>query len=171
MMAVVAERPPSRYRLHRRHVVGGTLHEVFAFFKDPRNLEALTPPWLGFRILETTDSEVRVGTRIRYRLRLHGVPLTWRSRIAEYVEGERFADEQVTGPYRRWYHQHLFREMDGGVAIEDIVDYEMPFGVLGRLAHAVVVRRQLTSIFDYRTLQIAQRFPYRASHAGHTVEP
>jgi hypothetical protein len=147
-----------RYRLQRRQVVGGTLPEVFAFFRDPYNLEAITPPWLGFRVLETTDGAVRIGTRIRYRLRLHGVPLRWESRIAEYVEGERFADEQVKGPYRRWYHQHVFHPVDAGVAIEDVVDYELPFGFFGRLAHAIAVRRQLDAIFDYRALCIARRF-------------
>lgn len=158
-----------RYRLHRRSVVGGSLPDVFAFFKNPFNLEAITPPWLGFRILGTSDNEVAVGTRIRYRLRLHGIPLTWASRIAEYVDGERFADEQIVGPYRRWYHLHLFRAVDGGVAIEDIVDYEMPFGPLGRFVHFVAVRRQLNTIFDYRAEQIRRRFPSLPAHAGHRV--
>lgn len=157
------------HRLHRRQVVGGTLPDVFGFFKDPFNLEAITPPWLGFRILEATDPEVRFGTRIRYRLRLHGIPFRWESRIAEFAEGERFADEQVTGPYRCWYHQHGFSAVEGGVAIEDIVDYQLPFGVLGRLAHTMVVRRQLQAIFDYRAQHIALRFPCRSAPAGQVV--
>jgi ligand-binding SRPBCC domain-containing protein len=147
------------YRLERRQVVGGSLASVFSFFKEPRNLEAITPPWLGFRILEASDQQVQAGTRIRYRLRLHGIPLSWESRIAEYAENRMFADEQVTGPYRRWYHRHLFEEVPGGVAIEDIVDYEMPFGPMGRLAHAIAVRRQLRRIFAFREQRIAQLFP------------
>ena len=147
------------YRIEHRQVVGGSLAGVFSFFKDPRNLEAITPPWLGFRILEASDREVRAGTRIRYRLRLHGIPLSWESRIAEYDENRMFADEQVTGPYRRWYHRHLFQAVPGGVAIEDIVDYEMPFGPMGRLAHAIAVRRQLRRIFAFREQRIAQLFP------------
>jgi ligand-binding SRPBCC domain-containing protein len=159
------------YRLHRRQIVGGTVPEVFAFFKDPHNLEAITPPWLGFRILEATDREVRTGTRIRYRLRLHGIPLSWESRIAEYAEGRMFADEQVTGPYRRWYHRHLFEEVPGGVGIEDIVDYQLPFGPLGRLAHALAVRRQLRRIFAFREQRIAQLFPYQQAPSGQEVIP
>lgn len=147
------------YRLHRRQVVAGTLHDVWAFFKEPRNLESITPPWLGFQIVGVADGDVRVGTTIHYRLRLHGIPFHWESRIAEYVEGERFADEQVRGPYRRWYHRHRFSAVEGGVAIEDEVDYQLPFGVLGRLAHTVMVRRQLQEIFDYRAQVIALRFP------------
>jgi ligand-binding SRPBCC domain-containing protein len=147
------------YRLHRRQVVGGDLPRVFAFFKAPDNLEAITPPWLGFRVLEASDREVRLGTRIWYRLRLHGIPVRWQSRIAEYVENQLFADEQVVGPYRYWYHRHLFHPVPEGVAIEDVVEYRMPFGLLGRLAHAAFVRRQLDRIFEHRARVIGERFP------------
>jgi ligand-binding SRPBCC domain-containing protein len=150
---------PMTYRLHRTQVVGGELDAVFGFFKSPYNLEAITPPWLAFRVLHTTDPAVREGTRITYGLRLHGVPMRWESRIAEYVEGERFADEQIVGPYRHWYHRHLFRRVPGGVAIEDVVDYRLPLGVLGRMAHAALVRRELSRIFDHRARVIGERFP------------
>lgn len=157
------------YRLYRRQEVGGTLPEVFGFFKDPRNLEAITPPWLGFRILDPTGVLMQLGTRIPYRLRLHGMPLRWESLISEYVENELFADEQSVGPYRRWYHRHLFREVSVGVAIEDIVCYQLPFGPLGRLAHAMFVRRQLRAIFDYRAERIAQFFPSHTMLPDHQV--
>ncbi len=158
-----------KYRLERRQVVGGTLREVFAFFKDPLNLEVITPPWLSFKVVSATDREVRAGTRIAYRLRLHGIPLRWESVIAEYEEGERFADEMLVGPYRRWYHRHRFRAVDGGVEIEDRVEYELPFGVLGSLAHALGVRRQLRGIFDHRTRRIAELFPNRPAVPGQMV--
>jgi len=157
------------YRLRRRQVVGGTPSEVFAFFKDPLNLEAITPPWLSFKVVGASDREVRAGTRIRYRLRLHGIPLRWESVIAEYAEDDRFADEMLAGPYRRWYHRHLFRAVDGGVEIEDQVDYVLPLGALGRLAHAIGVRRQLGEIFDYRERRIAALFPYRPARPGQPV--
>lgn len=155
------------YRLHRRQIVDATLSEVFAFFSDPFNLAVITPPWLGFRIAESTDRTVRLGTTIRYRLRLHGVPLGWESRIAEYVEGEVFADEMLSGPYRRWYHRHTFRSVPGGVEIEDVVEYELPFGPLGRLAHALFVRRQLRAIFAYRERRISQLFPSQPAQPEH----
>ena len=138
------------HQLRRTQVVPGDLATVFAFFKDPRNLEAITPPWLRFRVVEATDDVVRAGTRIRYRLSLFGVPFGWTSRIAEYHENAGFADEQLRGPYRRWYHQHRFRAAPGGVEIEDVVDYELPLGILGRLAHALLVRHQLAAIFRHR---------------------
>jgi ligand-binding SRPBCC domain-containing protein len=157
------------YRLHRRQVVAGSPSEVFAFFRDPFNLEAITPPWLGFKVVESTDRTVRPGTTIRYRLRLHGIPLGWESRIAEYVEGEVFADEMLSGPYRRWYHRHAFRSTTDGVEIEDVVEYELPFGLLGRLAHALFVRRQLRAIFSFRERRITQLFPFQPAQPEQQV--
>jgi ligand-binding SRPBCC domain-containing protein len=157
------------HHLHRVQVVGGELAEVFAFFKAPRNLEAITPPWLGFRVLDATDPEVREGTLIRYRLRLHGVPIHWESRITEVVENARFVDEQVRGPYRSWRHRHAFRPVPGGVEIEDAVEYRLPFGVLGRWVQAVFVRRELARIFDYRALVVGRRFPPRRATPGQEV--
>ena len=147
------------YLLRRRTVVPGSLREVFAFHTDPRNLEALTPPWLAFKVLRSTDPVVRHGTRITYGLRLHGIPMRWESQISEFVEGESFADEMLSGPYRRWYHRHLFREVEGGVEIEDIVEYALPFGPIGRLVHRLFVRRQLQQIFDFRSQAIDRLFP------------
>lgn len=147
-----------RYELHHVQRVAADLDDVFAFFSDPANLESLTPPWLGFRILGATDAPVRLGTRIRYRLRLNGIPLHWESVISEYEPGRMFADEQLRGPYRHWYHRHLFHPVEGGVEIEDLVEYELPFGVLGRLAHSVIVRRQLRQIFEFRQERMRERF-------------
>jgi ligand-binding SRPBCC domain-containing protein len=146
------------YVLHRRQVVPGALSEVFAFFSDPLNLETLTPPWLGFHIVDATDRPVRAGTRIRYRLRLHGLRLRWESRIVQYVDGEMFADEQVRGPYRHWYHTHRFRAVPGGVEIEDTVEYRLPLGILGRLVHTLSVKRQLERIFAFRATRVAEIF-------------
>jgi len=157
------------HRLHRRQVVGGDLSRVFDFFKSPYNLETITPPWLGFRVLDATDPEVREGTLISYSLRLHGIPVRWKSRIAEYAENERFADEQVVGPYRSWVHRHLFHAVPDGVEIEDVIEYQMPFGVLGRAAHAAFVRRQLERIFDHRTRVIGERFQISSAREGQGV--
>lgn len=146
------------YRLHRTVVVPGDIATVFAFFKNPRNLEAITPPWLGFRIVFTSDDVVSEGTRIRYRLRIGGIPMSWESRITEYADQAHFADEQVTGPYKRWYHRHSFRSVPGGVEMTDDVDYTLPFGPMGRAVHWLVVRRQLRAIFDYRAKVIIRTF-------------
>ena len=147
-------------RVLRRHqVVSGEPDEVFAFFEDPMNLETITPPWLHFAVVEASDAKVRLGTEIEYRLRWQIFPLRWRSRIAEHQAGVLFADEMLQGPYRRWYHRHLFTPVPGGVDMVDVVEYVLPFGPLGALAHATVVRRQLEAIFDYRRDRIRTLFP------------
>lgn len=140
----------SGHVLRRCQVVHGDLEGVFAFFESPRNLEEITPPWLRFEVVATTDASMRYGTEIDYRLIWQRLPMRWRSRIAEYEPRESFADAMISGPYKRWYHRHLFQPVAEGVEMMDIVEYELPFGPLGRLTHAVLVRRQLEAIFDHR---------------------
>jgi len=101
---------------------------------------------------------VRVGTEIAYRLRWQIFPMTWRSRISEYEDGRLFADEMLKGPYKRWYHRHLFNSVPDGVEVTDIVVYELPFGPLGRLVHRIAVRTQLEAIFEHRREAIARIF-------------
>jgi ligand-binding SRPBCC domain-containing protein len=144
--------------LERTQTVHGEVASVFEFFTNPHNLEALTPPWLHFGVVDASEARVRLGTRIAYRLRWQIFPVRWESLIAEFRENELFADEMLRGPYRRWYHRHVFRPVDGGVEINDRVEYELPFGPIGRLAHAVAVRRQLQAIFDYRRRKVEEIF-------------
>jgi len=147
-----------RFVLSRTQVVPADLDGVFAFFKDPSNLAEITPPWLNFQVQWASDSVVREGTRIRYGIRWLGLPMRWESRIDRYVENVCFADEMVVGPYRSWYHLHSFRPVPEGVQVSDRVEYALPFGPMGLVAHAVVVRRQLEGIFDYRTRRISEIF-------------
>jgi len=146
------------HRLERTQLVPGDLEDVFAFFESPRNLEEITPPWLRFEVSATTDDVMRLGTVIDYRLSWQRMPMRWRSRISEHEPGRLFADEMLRGPYRRWYHRHLFTPVEGGIEMVDVVDYELPLGRLGTLAHAMVIRSQLEAIFDYRREAIAARF-------------
>ena len=131
--------------------------EVFPFFADARNLEAITPPWLGFRIVRE-PAEMRVGTLIEYRLRLHRVPVSWLTRIEEWVPGRRFVDQQMHGPYRLWHHLHEFEPTPGGrsTLMRDTVRYALPLGPLGEVAHRTFVRRDLERIFDYRRAAVAR---------------
>jgi ligand-binding SRPBCC domain-containing protein len=146
------------FRLERRQVIPADRSAVFAFFQNPWNLEAITPPWLSFTVLAASDPVVREGTRIAYRLQWQVFPMRWESRITEYREGEYFADEMVRGPYRRWYHRHAFRDVAGGVEMRDEVEYALPLGCLGVLLHRMTIRGQLAAIFEYRALAIARRF-------------
>jgi ligand-binding SRPBCC domain-containing protein len=139
------------HRLDREQTVPRRLDEVFDFFSRARNLELITPPWLGFEVLKAEPEPMRQGTLISYRLRLHGVPLRWQSRIEEWEPGRAFVDMQVRGPYRLWRHRHEFEAVAGsGTLVRDRVDYSLPLGLLGNAAHAAFVSRDLGRIFDFR---------------------
>jgi ligand-binding SRPBCC domain-containing protein len=124
---------------------------VFPFFGDASNLEAITPPWLGFAVTTPRPIEMRPGTLIEYRLRLHAVPVRWRTTIAVWDPPRRFVDVQIQGPYRLWHHTHDFEDDGrGGTIMRDTVRYALPLGVLGEVAHRLLVRRDLAAIFDFR---------------------
>jgi ligand-binding SRPBCC domain-containing protein len=152
------------YRLERRQFVALPLADTFAFHAEPRNLARITPGWLAFRLLgfdvadgnggETAHIQMRKGLRLEYRIRPLGVPQRWTSEITEWDPPRRFVDEQLRGPYRSWRHEHEFRAVAGGTEIVDRVSYALPLGALGRLAHALFVRRQLRAIFDHREAMV-----------------
>ena len=137
--------------IERTQFVPLPVGEVFGFFADAFNLEAITPPWLHFRILTQRPVVMREGTLIDYRLSLHRVPWRWRSRIDAWEPGRRFVDTQVRGPFRLWEHLHTFEERPGGTQIGDLVRYRMPYRQLGACAHSALIGRDLERIFDYRS--------------------
>jgi ligand-binding SRPBCC domain-containing protein len=144
--------------LERRQRLPVPAERAFAFFSDARNLEAITPPWLRFRVLTSGPSEMRPDALIEYRLRLHGIPLSWLTRIEVWEPPHRFVDVQLNGPYALWEHTHTFAP-DGAdaVVISDRVRYALPLGRLGELALRLFVRRDLDRIFDHRMRAIAGR--------------
>lgn len=152
--------------LEREQYLPAAPDAVFAFFADARNLERITPPWLGFRILTPGPIEMREGARIEYRLRLAGLPLRWRTAIVEWSPGRGFVDEQERGPYARWRHEHRFLPVGPGVLMLDRVRYRLPAGPLGRLAHALAVRAALAAIFDFRHARVREIFPWSAASSA-----
>jgi ligand-binding SRPBCC domain-containing protein len=137
--------------LEREQVLPGRPADVFGFFADARNLEAITPPLLGFRVLTPDPIEMRVGTHIQYRLRLRGVPVSWHTTIQAWDPPRRFVDVQVRGPYALWHHTHSFEDHgDGETLMRDVVRYAIGFGPVGELAHRLLVRRDLDAIFAFR---------------------
>lgn len=136
--------------LYREQLIPQPLDQVFAFFAEAGNLERITPPWLGFSLLTPEPVEMRAGTLIEYRLRLHRVPLRWITRIERWEPGRAFEDVQVKGPYRFWHHRHEFRPAGEGTLVQDHVRYALPLGRLGELAHAAFVERDLARIFAFR---------------------
>lgn len=142
---------PDIHLVERRQRVPLAIVQVFAFYGDALNLERITPPWLGFEVTTPRPIEMGVGTLIEYRLKLHRVPVRWRTRIEAWEPPHRFVDAQIRGPYSLWEHTHTFEEDGpGATIIRDRVRYSIPFGPLGELADRLLVRRDLKRIFDYR---------------------
>jgi ligand-binding SRPBCC domain-containing protein len=139
------------HTLRREQRLAGTPDEVFPFFADAGNLEAITPPWLAFTVVTPRPIELRAGALIEYRLKLHGLPISWLTRIEEWVPGERFVDAQLNGPYKLWHHTHEFAaDGPGHTLMRDTVRYALPFAPLSEIAHRAFVARDLERIFDYR---------------------
>jgi ligand-binding SRPBCC domain-containing protein len=144
--------------LRREQRLPGTPDEVFPFFADARNLEAITPPWLSFRVTTPAPIEMGRGTLIEYRLKLHRVPISWLTRIEVWEPGVRFVDAQLSGPYKLWHHTHEFAPApNGGTIMRDTVRYALPLGPLGEVARRLFVARDLEAIFDHRARAVEAR--------------
>lgn len=147
------------HRLERKQRLPISLAEAWAFFSSPLNLPDITPPWLAFSLTTEKAEEMYPGMMITYCLKpFLGVPVCWVSEIT-HVAPCFFVDEQRIGPYRLWHHQHIFKEKPGGVEMTDIVHYALKWGILGDLAHYLIVRKKLDRIFDYRHDRLAEIFP------------
>ena len=146
------------HHFHSEQWLGRPVEEVFAFFANANNLQAITPQQLKFRILTPGPIELEAGARIDYQLTLHGVPLQWATLIESWEPPHEFVDVQLRGPYRVWRHTHRFAKEGAGTRISDDVDYELPLGPLGRAIEALWARREIAKIFAYRTEVIARRF-------------
>ena len=146
------------YTLEREQLLPLPPGETFEFFGDAHNLEAITPPWLHFRVVTPTPIAMDAGTLIEYRLRLHGLPIRWLTRIEAWEPGRRFVDVQLRGPYRLWHHTHTFTPHGDGTLMRDRVRYALPLGPLGWAARTALVRRDLDRIFDFRREEVAARF-------------
>jgi ligand-binding SRPBCC domain-containing protein len=148
--------------------------EVFSFFADPANLETLTPIWLRFEVLTPKPLPRGEGACFDYRIRVRGLPIRWRTLIETFVPGEVFVDRQISGPYALWHHTHRFEDLPpspdrpgGGTRMTDQVRYRVGWGVLGQLATALWVRRDIAKIFEYRKQALAARFtPAPAPRTG-----
>lgn len=170
------------FHLRVEQTLEAPLEAVFRFFADASNLEAITPRMVGFRILTPRPIEMRVGALIDYSIRLHGVPMRWRTRIdaweppAPGTDGKRqarFVDTQLRGPYRVWIHEHTFEARpnpDGteSTHVTDHVEYAVPGGPgLERLIERWFVRPRIEQIFEYRKQAMEQHFPSLTPRDSH----
>jgi ligand-binding SRPBCC domain-containing protein len=148
----------SIHTLRREQFVALPLDEVFRFFSDAANLQEITPAYLDFQILTPPPIDLRRGTLLDYRLAWHGIPIRWRTKILEWNPPHSFVDLQLKGPYKLWHHTHTFRAEHGGTRVGDVVNYELPLGLFGSIAHVLKVRNDVERIFDYRREKIARIF-------------
>lgn len=144
-----------QFHFNQESQVARPLEEVFAFFADAQNLQAITPPWLNFGILTPQPIRMQVGTRIDYRLRIRGIPLRWQTEITAWNPPFGFVDEQKRGPYRLWVHRHTFKPHGGETLMRD----EVTYAVLGGwLVDRLLVRADVQRIFDYRQSALQKHF-------------
>lgn len=148
------------YVLEREQVIQATLDEAWQFFSSPENLEELTPDNMGFDIITPRPlPQMHEGQLIEYKVRpILNIPIYWKTEIINVVDRRSFADTQLNGPYKLWHHTHTFKEVPEGILMKDKVEYALPLGVLGRIAHSLFVKNKLKNIFDYRYKTVEKLF-------------
>ena len=148
--------------LKTKQKLGVDLENAWDFFSSPKNLKEITPSYMGFDITSgNQDEKIYPGMIITYKVSpLLNIPMTWMTEITQVSAGRYFIDEQLSGPYKIWHHQHHFREIEGGVEMIDILHYKAPLGFLGNLAENLIVRKKVKEIFDFREQKLEQLFPF-----------
>ncbi|WP_340158188.1 SRPBCC family protein [uncultured Maribacter sp.] len=147
------------YQLHSKQALPISRHEAWQFLSDPANLKVITPKHMGFNILTGADREMFPGQIIQYKVSpFPGFTTKWVTEITHVAQGSFFVDEQRFGPYALWHHKHFIKEIDEGVEMEDIIDYKLPLGILGQIAHPILVKKQLQEIFSFREQKLQELF-------------
>jgi ligand-binding SRPBCC domain-containing protein len=147
------------YRIEQIQRVPISREEAWKFFSNPKNLEAVTPDDIGFSFQDQLAERMYKGMVIRYTVApLFGIKLKWATEITAIMEYDYFVDHQLSGPYKIWHHQHFFKTIEGGTELKDIVHYELPLGFVGKIAHALLVKRKLKQIFAHRKNSIEATF-------------
>ncbi len=147
------------YTFHKKQNLPITVEQAWDFLSSPANLKTITPDYMGFNILSGADRPMYSGQIIQYIVTpVLGIKTKWVTEITHVKDNEYFVDEQRFGPYALWHHKHFIKEIDGGVEMEDIIDYKVPMGILGQLVHPILVKPKLEEIFNYRTKKLEELF-------------
>jgi len=147
------------YQLIKKQIVHTDIDTCWEFFSNPANLKVITPDYMGFNVKTQTPSEMYEGLIIGYSVSpLLNIPMEWVTEITHVKDKSFFVDEQRVGPYKLWHHEHHFKEVDGGVEMIDIVSYQPPFGVLGKMVHPFLIKPKLEQIFAYRFQKVEAIF-------------
>ena len=144
------------------------IKEAWAFFSSPGNLSRITPPEMDFKILTKLNGEaIFEGMKIDYTVKpLFGIPLHWQTEICTIQYPETFTDKQTKGPYKTWEHTHTFTQAKGGVLMNDVVNYKIPFGIAGDLLHSMVIRKKIETIFDFRKKALNKLFTVNGNNSN-----
>jgi len=147
------------YTLHKKQNLPISVEEAWEFLSSPKNLKTITPDYMGFHILSGADRPMYPGQIIQYIVTpVLGIKTKWVTEITHVKDKEYFVDEQRFGPYALWHHKHFIKAIEGGVEMEDIVDYKVPMGFLGQMVHPILVKPKLEEIFNYRTKKLEELF-------------
>ncbi|WP_026776981.1 SRPBCC family protein [Polaribacter sp. Hel_I_88] len=147
------------YTLHKTQKLPISVDEAWAFLSNPKNLKIITPDYMSFDIVSKIDRPLYTGQIIQYIVTpLLGIKTKWVSEITHIEDKKYFVDEQLYGPYALWHHKHFIKEIEGGVEMEDIIDYKVPLGFLGQLVHPFLVKPKLEEIFNYRQTKLLELF-------------
>ncbi len=147
------------YRLHEKQNLPITIDQAWNFLSDPKNLKTITPDYMSFNILSGADRPMYSGQIIQYIVTpIMGIKTKWVTEITHVVDKTYFVDEQRFGPYALWHHKHFIKPIKNGVEMEDIIDYKVPMGILGQLAHPILVKPKLDEIFKYRQAKLIELF-------------
>ncbi|WP_073099864.1 SRPBCC family protein [Leeuwenhoekiella marinoflava] len=147
------------YTMHTKQNLPITLEEAWNFISDPKNLQIITPDYMGFEIQSGSDRAMFPGQIIQYKVSpVAGIKMDWVTEITHVKHLDYFVDEQRFGPYALWHHKHFIKEIPDGVEIEDVIDYKVPMGILGQLIHPFLVKPKLQEIFEYREQKLNELF-------------
>lgn len=147
------------YRLHKKQNLPISKETAWKFLSDPKNLKVITPEYMGFNILSGAEKPMFAGQIIQYIVTpLLGIKTKWVSEITQVEKHKYFVDVQLYGPYALWHHKHFINEIEGGVEMEDIIDYKIPLGILGQMVHPFLVKPKLEEIFKVRTQKLEELF-------------
>jgi len=147
------------YRLETVQNLPISQKEAWDFLSDPKNLKRITPEYMGFEILSGASDKMYAGQIIQYIFTpVMSIPTKWVTEITHVDEGKYFVDEQRFGPYALWHHKHFIKPIHKGVEMIDIIDYKIPFGILGQLVHPIIVAPKLKEIFEFRKHALNEMF-------------
>lgn len=150
----------SVFKLQRKQFLPISVEQAWDFLSDPKNLSKITPPDMGFEVTSELPSKMFAGMIITYTVKpLLGIPVSWVTEITHVNEPYYFVDEQRFGPYSFWHHSHFIHPVEGGVEMDDIIYYKLPFGFLGAIVEPFLVKPRLEHIFSYRKQVLEKLYP------------